>query len=206
MTHPAGRRLVGQGHVRIVAHLFPNGESGLERLFEKQSRPQQELLSPSGERGAPKARVRDSGGTRTQNTCQAMSRLPSMAAAALAPARSAVCGLRHVGNFPTSCLTRVVAAVDGHALQRVRGRPMAPLLREHMKSRCCRRLDWRGGFPARPSRDSPRRQTPERVSLRGSTQTMGVVGLGLRPKPPRRMSRGFDFAFPSLAVSSKLKA
>jgi len=28
--------------------------------------------------------------------------------------------------------------------------------------------DGRGGFPARPSRDSPRRQTPERVSLRGS--------------------------------------
>jgi len=28
--------------------------------------------------------------------------------------------------------------------------------------------DWRGGFPTRPSGDSPRRQTPERVSLQGS--------------------------------------
>lgn len=39
-------------------------------------------------------------------------------------------------------------------------------------------IDWRGGFPAHPSGVSPRRQTPEQVSLRGSIDALPTVPLG----------------------------
>ena len=126
--HGSGVAVVDVGAVDARRHLI-----ALRSRSCQPAMPSLDTTVPrvGSKRWAPnKTAVRAGAGvvTATDHTdqTQAMSRLPSMAAAAPAPSRSASCGLRHVGNFPTTCLTRVVAAVDGHALQRVRGAPWHP--------------------------------------------------------------------------------